>query len=104
MAKVVEGVDSETINSMINNETWLTGKSAKDYFKVDIVDKNAVIDNKVGNCILNCAKIPEELKKSLEMESGSSIDNKGQSDKDLEGTQYQVADKMAKEIEIALML
>ena len=104
MAKVVDGIDSETINSMVNTETWLTGKAAKDYFKVDIVDKNAVIDNKVGNCILNCAKIPPELKKSLGVKSDSSIDNKGQSDKDLEGTQNQVADKMAKEIEIALML
>lgn len=110
MDKVVDGVDSDKINSMVDEETWLTGKDAKEYFKINTVEKNAVIDNKVGNCIFNCAKMPKELKQSLEV----SISNKtteSSTDGPLDSHSAKtnedakkLEDKLTKEIEIALAI
>ncbi|MBC2576571.1 head maturation protease, ClpP-related [Peptostreptococcus canis] len=66
MTKANEGIEANIVNEMINAETWLTGKKAKEYFKVDTVKKDVVIDNKVGNYILNYTKIPDSIKKSIE--------------------------------------
>ena len=110
MNKVVDGVDSDKINSMVDEETWLTGKDAKEYFKINTVEKNAVIDNKVGSCILNCAKMPKELKQSLEVSNSdktaeSSLD--GPLDSHSAKTNEEakkLEDKLTKEIEIALAI
>lgn len=110
MDKVVDGVDSDKINSMVDEETWLTGKDAKEYFKINTVKKNAVIDNKVGSCILNCAKMPKELKQSLEV---SNINKTTESSQDgpldshsakTNEEAKKLEDKLTKEIEIALAI
>lgn len=110
MDKVVDGVDSDKINSMVDEETWLTGKDAKEYFKINTVEKNAVIDNKVGSCILNCAKMPKELKQSLEVsnsdkttESATDVPLDSHSAKTNEEAK-KLEDKLTKEIEIALAI
>ena len=38
MTKVVEGIDRETIESMVNAETWLTGLQAAEYFNITAED------------------------------------------------------------------
>lgn len=61
--KATEGITSEKILELMDNETWLTGNEAQSYFNV-IVDG----DNKAAACLdgLNInSKIPESLKASL---------------------------------------
>ncbi len=61
--KAVEGITSENILELMDNETWLTGNEAQNYFKV-ITDE----DNKVAACLdgLNINdKMPEVFKAKL---------------------------------------
>ena len=61
--KALEGVTSEKILELMDNETWLTGKEAQSFFKI-IADG----DNKAVACLdgLNINdKVPETLKAKL---------------------------------------
>lgn len=61
--KAIEGITSEKILELMDNETWLTGNEAQNYFNV-IVDGN----NKAVACLdgLNINdKIPEQFKAKL---------------------------------------
>lgn len=60
--KATEGITNEKILELMDNETWLTGNEAQNYFNV-IVDG----ENKVAACLdgLNINKIPEALKSKL---------------------------------------
>ena len=56
-------MSEEEISNMIDNETWLKGSQAKEYFNVEITD-----DIVVKNCVsdLDYSKMPEEVKNHLE--------------------------------------
>jgi ATP-dependent Clp protease, protease subunit len=38
-----EGVDIETIRQMVNEETWLNGKEAAQYFNITVADENKAV-------------------------------------------------------------
>lgn len=60
MTKAVEGKTEEDINNLINKETWLTGKSASEYFNVKITGVST-IKNDFGASVLNYKHTPKEL-------------------------------------------
>ena len=60
MSKAVEGKTEEEINNLINKETWLTGKSASEFFNVKIKDATSV-KNDFGKSVLNYKHTPKEL-------------------------------------------
>lgn len=60
MTKAVEGKTEEDINNLINKETWLTGKSASEYFNVKITGAST-IKNDFGASVLNYNHTPKEL-------------------------------------------
>ena len=60
--KLKDGVDAETIDQMINNETWLTGEQASEYFNINCID---AIDL-VAKVEQSMAKdLPKDLKDSI---------------------------------------
>ena len=60
--KLSDDVEIETIKNMLSDETWLTGKEAKKYFKISVNDVvNAAAC--VSKCFKNYKKIPDEIKK-----------------------------------------
>lgn len=62
LSKAKEGVTEDKINEMVNAETWLTGKSAKEYFNI-VITGDATFTNDFGGSIYNYANTPEALKK-----------------------------------------
>lgn len=60
MSKAVEGKTEEEINNLINKETWLTGKSASEFFNVKITEATSV-KNDFGTSVLNYKHTPREL-------------------------------------------
>ncbi|MGF0096034.1 head maturation protease, ClpP-related [Peptoniphilus sp. SGI.035] len=60
MSKAVEGKTEEEINNLINKETWLTGKSASEFFNVKITEATSV-KNDFGTLVLNYKHTPREL-------------------------------------------
>lgn len=60
MTKAVEGKTEEDINNLINKETWLTGKSASEFFNVKITGVST-IKNDFGASVLNYKHTPKEL-------------------------------------------
>ncbi len=56
-------VEDTKINEMINNETWLKGSEAKEFFNVEVTD-----EVKVLNCASNLEydNLPEDLQKIVE--------------------------------------
>lgn len=60
MSKAVEGKTEEEINNLINKETWLTGKSASEFFNVKITEATSV-KNDFGTSVLNYKNTPREL-------------------------------------------
>lgn len=60
MTKAVEGKTEEDINNLINKETWLTGKSASEYFNVKITGVST-IKNDFGTSVLNYKHTPKEF-------------------------------------------
>lgn len=67
MSKAVEGKTEEDINNLINKETWLTGKSASEFFNVKIKDATSV-KNDFGKSVLNYKHTPKELIKNTDDE------------------------------------
>ena len=60
MSKAVEDKTEEDINNLINKETWLTGKSASEFFNVKITNPST-IKNDFGKSVLNYKHTPKEL-------------------------------------------
>ena len=60
--KLADGIEIETIKNMLSDETWLTGKEAKKYFKISV---NNVVNAAacVSKCFKNYKKIPDKIKK-----------------------------------------
>lgn len=67
-----EGVTFEAINNMVNKETWLTGRSAEEFFRVRTTD-SIKLTNDVGNCVLNYTKTPDVFKESEKVEDKTEI-------------------------------
>jgi len=59
-----EGVDISTIEEMVNNETWLTGGQAEQYFNINCVDPIDMVA-KVNSSIGNYDKLPTDLRDSI---------------------------------------
>ncbi|MDB8790881.1 ATP-dependent Clp protease proteolytic subunit [Romboutsia sp. 1001216sp1] len=64
---IVEGVDIETIKEMVNDETWLNGEEASQYFNIELAEENKAVA-KVESEYLNkiCKNIPENLNNQVE--------------------------------------
>lgn len=60
MTKAVEGKTEEEINNLIDRETWLTGKSASEFFNVKVTNATTV-KNDFGKSVLNYKYTPKEL-------------------------------------------
>lgn len=88
-----EGVTSEKINQMIDDETWLTGKEASEYFNIEVIEAKKVENSKLG-VVYNMAKVPENLKN----------DDKKNPDEGKKVVNEDEIERKIKEIEIALSL
>lgn len=56
-----EGVDIETIRQMVNDETWLTGDKAAEYFNIEVSDELKVVAC-VSDYFSQYRNVPENLK------------------------------------------
>lgn len=86
LSKAKEETTKEQINQMINNETWLTGSKASEFFNVRVSENEAKIDNKVLGKVYNEANIPEQFLNTNDTSEAEELE------------------KMQQEIEIALNL
>lgn len=65
--KLKDNVDIETIKTMVNAETWLTGVEASRYFNITVTEANKMIA-KVDTNLLNSYKnVPENLLKAEDL-------------------------------------
>lgn len=85
MKHTKKDISEEVINNMIDKETWLTGKSASEYFNVKVTN-SVSINNNVGNCVMNYTKTPDIFKNKKETLEDDNLK------------------KMKKELELALYL
>ena len=79
-----DGIDIELVREMVNNETWLTGEEALNYFNVEVsqgIDAVACVSDyydrysKVPKTILNDLKMENKMsKKSEEIENKSNLE------------------------------
>lgn len=60
MTKAIAGKTEEEINNLIDRETWLTGKSASEFFNVKVTNATTV-KNDFGKSVLNYKYTPKEL-------------------------------------------
>ncbi|WP_455256642.1 head maturation protease, ClpP-related [Peptoniphilus asaccharolyticus] len=86
MTKTLENVTAEDINNLINKETWLTGKSASEFFNVKVTNATSV-QNNFGECVLNYQNTPQQFLKN----KSNTNDNEEK-------------EKLIQELEIALNL
>lgn len=84
MTKVKDGVTEETITELINNETWLIGDEAEDYFDFEIVESNDAAACS-STYFDKYQHLPENLKpKEEKSKDVVSVDLDGLADKILE--------------------
>lgn len=60
MTKAIAGKTEEEINNLIDRETWLTGKSASEFFNIQVTNATTV-KNDFGKSVLNYKYTPKEL-------------------------------------------
>lgn len=70
-----EGVDIETIKEMVNNETWLTGEQAEQYFNIETYEGLDVVAC-TSDYFNNYKKIPSEIKSKKENDSNKELESK----------------------------
>lgn len=63
MSLAKEGTTREEINNLINKETWFTGKSASEFFNVQVADP-VKLTNNYGASICNYVNTPKKLKEA----------------------------------------
>lgn len=65
--KIHEGTDLETIKKMVDEETWLNGEEASNFFNIEVTEENKAVA-KISSEYLekNAKEIPQELKQSEE--------------------------------------
>lgn len=75
---LAEGVDSNTIKELMDNETWLTGVDAGKYFNIEVAEEN----NAVAYCgdISNYNNIPKDILDKVKSKD-EAIKNKIEDDK-----------------------
>ena len=61
--KANDNITEEIINSLVDEETWMTGEKAKEFFNVQVIDQVS-IDNNVGNCVKNYQNTPKIFKET----------------------------------------
>ena len=59
-----DGVDFEKIKKMVNDETWLTGDEAAEYFDVEVEEKIEAVAC-TSDYFMYCNKVPEQLSKPI---------------------------------------
>lgn len=59
--KLKEGVDIATIQQMVNDETWLDGNSAANYFNVEVSQESAIAACVSDNFLKNYINVPQTL-------------------------------------------
>lgn len=57
---IADGMEMETIKSLVNTETWINGKDAANYFKVDVVEANNIAAS-ITDRVKNYYNVPIEL-------------------------------------------
>ena len=67
MTKAIEGKTAGEINNLIDKETWLTGKSASEFFNIQVTNPSTV-KNDFGKSVLNYKHTPKELIKNTDDE------------------------------------
>lgn len=70
-----EGVDVEDIKQMVNDETWLNGLEAAEYFNIEVAE-----ENKMVACVSDYFKNYKHIPKSLETEPVEIKDDQNQID------------------------
>lgn len=76
--KTFEKISEEEILELMNNETWMTGSEASNYFNVTVTEENqiaACIDGIISN------KIPENLKKQIDLKNSINLENQIEKEK-----------------------
>ena len=58
--RLKEGVDIEDIKTMVNDETWLTGDKASQYFNIEVGEENKIVAC-TSDYFNNYSKLPKEL-------------------------------------------
>jgi ATP-dependent protease ClpP protease subunit len=58
--KLADGVDIKNIEKMVNDETWIVGSDASQYFNIEIAEANQAVAS-ISN-LNNYRNVPEELK------------------------------------------
>ncbi|NRT32432.1 ATP-dependent Clp endopeptidase proteolytic subunit ClpP [Clostridium beijerinckii] len=64
--KLKDGVDIETIRTMMEDETWLTASEAEKYFNVKVVEGNKAVAKLDLNNLKNYKNIPKEFKDKIQ--------------------------------------
>lgn len=62
MNHVKEGVTEETIKSLMDAETWLSGSDASEYFEIETTDSVAEIAAAAGEYVARSRNMPKDLK------------------------------------------
>ena len=66
-----DGVDIELVREMVNNETWLTGEEALNYFNIEVSEGIDAVAC-VSECYEGYSKVPKTILNGLRMENKRS--------------------------------
>lgn len=77
----VDGVSRETINEMVNAETWLTCEQAKDYFRIEVEKSNAPVNFAKSELWKNYKNAPSFPQKSSDTGNGDTDNEEQKSNK-----------------------
>lgn len=69
---LAEGVDIDTIVKMMDEETWLTGEKASNYFNIEVAEANEAVA--YAGDLDKFKNIPSELKAKLETKKTKTIE------------------------------
>lgn len=67
-----EGVDIETIQELVDNETWLTGEEAAEYFNIEVIEEESKIAACASEYFKNYKNVPKNL---LRRETEAKVSN-----------------------------
>ena len=80
--KLKDGVNIEDIKSMVNDETWLTGEQAQQYFNIEVSEPNNAIafirKNDFENYLNDKLQEPKRVENSKQQISTPTIEDKEQ--------------------------
>lgn len=101
MDNVQDGVEEETIKTMMDNETWLTGEEALEYFSIEVDDKLSVAASVDSEYFSKYKHIPKNLVKDEPKppENSNSLDEVMKAIKGLNSRIDKIEDSTKKEDE-----